>query len=515
MKNSYWEHSTGRPEFPECDHNLTVDVVVVGAGITGITTAYLLKKAGLSVALVERGRCGSGETHCTTAHLTYVTDKRLTQLISAFGRDHAQAIWHAGDAALLQLEDIISRESIECDFQWVPGYLHESLLREPDDEWGMLHKEALQAAELDFSADFLDSVPIVNRPGIRFADQAQFHPLKYLAGLVKRIPGDGSYVFEKSEVRDWDSNLNIHVGHHQIHCDQLVLATHVPLVNKGEMLLSNMFQTRLAAFNSYAIGARLPADTIEDALYWDTSHPYFYLRTVPVQEGNYVIFGGEDHKTGQSETTDACFARLEQRLKSLLPEAHVEERWSGQAIETTDGLPYIGETTPGHFIATGFAGNGMTFGTLAGMIIRDALIETSNPWRDLFAPTRTSLNGTWNYVKENMSYPYYMLRDRLARSGERSLKNLQRGEGCVLKIDGETVAAFRDQQGHVTRLSPVCPHLGCFVHWNSAEQTWDCPCHGSRFLATGEVHAGPARDPLSPICDGGSESNLTDCQATV
>lgn len=502
MHTSYWDHEVERPKFPTLGQDLTVDVLVIGAGITGVTTAYLLKQTGLTVALVDKERCGSGDTYCTTAHLTYVTDTRMPQLIKSFGRDHAQAIWHAGDAAVMQINDIVSRESLNCDFQWVPAFFHGSLKNEPKDERAELHDEANQIAELDFSATFVDVVPIVNRPGIRFADQAQFHPLKYLAGLVDLIPGAGCYVFEKSEVREWDSQQNVRVGNYTIHCGSIVFATHNVLPNKGDMIISNMFQTRLAAFNSYAIGARLPADTIEPALFWDTSHPYYYLRTAPTTNGNFVIFGGEDHKTGQSDATRDCFAKLETRLKELLPEARVEDRWSGQVIETTDGLPYIGEATSKHFIATGFAGNGMTFGTLAGMMVRDALTGVANPWRDLFSPSRTSLTGTWDYFKENMSYPYYMLRDRVRGSERRSADSLQPNEGAVLKVDGQTVAAFKDKDGLITQLSPVCTHLGCFVHWNNAEKTWDCPCHGSRFLPTGEVHAGPARNPLSPANRG-------------
>ena len=209
------------------------------------------------------------------------------------------------------------------------------------------------------------------------------------------------------------------------------------------------------------------------------------------------MFGGLDHKTGQASRTSARFAELEKTLRRYLPAARVKHRWSGQVIESHDGLPLIGETAERQFVATGFSGNGITFGTLAAMMIRDALTGRKNPWRALFAPDRKQLRGgVWNYLSENLEYPYYMVKDRLAASEGKSLRSLKRGQGKILKIAGERVAAYRDAAGKATLLSPVCTHLGCIVHWNEAERSWDCPCHGSRFSATGALIAGPAESAL-------------------
>jgi len=237
-----------------------------------------------------------------------------------------------------------------------------------------------------------------------------------------------------------------------------------------------------------------------EALFWDTSDPYTYIRIDRMADHDRVIFGGEDHKTGQADDTAARFRALEKRARNMFPELDVTHRWSGQVVETNDGLPYIGETSEKQFAATGFAGNGTTFGTLAAMLARDAVLGLKNPWRELFDVGRTKIRGgVWDYVKENVDYPYYMIKDRFAGAEGSSLRQLRRGDGMILSLDGQKVAASRDEAGRVTLRSPTCTHMGCTVAWNGAERTWDCPCHGSRFRPDGEVLSGPAESPLEPI----------------
>jgi Rieske Fe-S protein len=239
---------------------------------------------------------------------------------------------------------------------------------------------------------------------------------------------------------------------------------------------------------------------LPEALFWDTGTPYHYLRVDHRRGFDYAIFGGQDHKTGQETDTEAAYDRLQRELLKLLPKATPDRRWSGQVVETNDGLPFIGETAEGQFIATGFAGNGMTFGTLSAMMATDAVLGRKNPWAELFAPQRKKLlGGTWNYLKENKDYPYYLLRNWIGGAEGKSIKALKRNHGKILNLDGRKVAAYRDEHGHVTLCSPVCTHLKCIVAWNEAEQTWDCPCHGSRFKPTGEVMSGPAERDLEKI----------------
>jgi len=493
-----WIDTAPIQKFPKLERNISVDVVVVGAGVTGITAAYLLKKAGSTVALIDRERVASIDTGHTTAHLTYVTDVQLQELAHNFGNDHAQAAWDAGAAAIDEIERIVREEQSDCEFTRVPAYVHVPVDGSSKKEASSLKKEADLAAKLGFDAAYLTSAPYLNLPAVRFANQAKFHPRKYLRSLVAKIPGGGSHVFEKSAASEFDLKKGrVKVNRNWISFDRVVMATNNPLVGLASTVGATLLQTKLSLYTSYALGARLPSDTIPEALFWDTRDPYDYLRIDRHHGFDYIVYGGEDHKTGQKKKTQKAHVRLWQRLKKIAPEAHVDHRWSGQVISTADGLPYIGENAERQFIATGYCGNGITFGTIAAMMARDWATGTRNPWTDLFAVDRKKIKGAaWNYLRENKDYPYYMIKDRLARAEANSVRELKPGEGMIVGRRGKKVAAFRDANGNIHRLSPVCTHLGCLVRWNPSESTWDCPCHGSRFKPTGEVIAGPAEEPL-------------------
>jgi glycine/D-amino acid oxidase-like deaminating enzyme/nitrite reductase/ring-hydroxylating ferredoxin subunit len=502
MKNvPIWIDDTRIRKSAKLQRNISADILVVGAGVTGITTAYLLKKAGATVALIERERVASIDTGHTTAHLTYVTDVQLQQLVRNFGWDHAQAAWDAGAAAIDEIERIVEEEGIESEFVRVPAYLHAPVGASWKKEASYLKKEADLAAKLGFDAAYLNSAPYLNLPAVHFANQAKFHPRKYLRSLVAKIPGSRSHVFENSAATEFDAkNRRVKVNRNWISFDRVVMATNNPLVGLASMTSATLFQTKLSLYTSYVLGARVPIGTIPEALFWDTREPYDYLRIDKRSGFDYVVFGGEDHKTGQKRNTKSTYARLLARLKKIIPGARVDHRWSGQIISTPDGLPYIGENAERQFVATGYCGNGITFGTVAAMMARDWVTGTKNPWTDLFAVDRKKIKGAaWNYLRENKDYPYYMIKDRLARPEADSVRELKPGEGMIVGRRGKKVAAFRDANGNTHRLSPVCTHLGCLVRWNPSESTWDCPCHGSRFKPTGEVIAGPAEEPLAPI----------------
>ncbi len=480
--------------------NSRFDVVVIGGGLTGLTAAYLLKKAGKTVCVLERDRLGSGDTGRTTAHLTAVTDRRISALVKSFGKETARVVWQAGTAAINTIEAISAAEEIDCEFRRIPGYLHASLTG-PGDESRDLRSEADAARGLGIDATYLSEIPRLGLPGIRYSNQAKFHPLRYLQGLGQAIAGEGSEIHETSEVSEVEAKpLAVKVGKLRVECDYLVIATHVPLMGIAGLVGAALFQSKLIPYSSYAISARLPKGDFPEASFWDTSNPYYYLRIDPAKNYDQAIFGGEDHKTGQAENTAARFKRLEGLLKQLSPKCKIEDGWSGQVIETIDGLPYIGETADHQFVATGFAGNGMTFGTLAGMMACDQALGRHNPWRDVFDVNRKKIrDGAWKFIRENLDYPYYLLRDRFRSSQAPSARAVKRGEGKIIDVDGQRVACSRDPQGKLHQVSAVCTHLGCIVHWNQAEETWDCPCHGSRFRRTGEVLAGPAESPLEPI----------------
>jgi len=482
--------------------DLRVDVVVIGGGITGVTAAYLLKRAGKTVALVDRRRVGERETGHTTAHLTAVTDRRLTDLVSTVGEDHAQAAWDAGFAAIAQIHEIVVRENIECNFSWVPGYLFSSPKADLEQARIDCGREVEVAERLGFDATYVDEVPILRRPGVRYETQARFHPTRYLMALVERIPGEGCFVFEDTSVDEIrDNPLQVRCGPSTIVADYLVVATHVPLMSGAGVVRSTLLQADLFPYSTYAVHGRVAKGRLPEGLYWeDSPGAYDYMRVDGHPGYDDVIFGGEDHKTGQADDTRRCFAALEKRLREHAPTVKIMHRWSGQVLETRDGLPYIGEVSPGRFVATGFAGNGMTFGTLGAMMATDAVSGRKNPWQSLFDARRTHLlTGAWNYLKENKDYPYYMIRQRFAGAEGKTLRGLRPGSGKILELDGKRVAASRDLKGVLTILQPECTHMGCEVEWNTAEQSWDCPCHGSRFTAEGRVIGGPAEKPLERI----------------
>lgn len=501
ISTSYWAATAPHPSLGPLSANDTTEVVVIGGGITGLTTAYLLARAGRRVVLLERRACGAVDTGHTSAHLTMVTDTRLSELARRVGRDHAQATWDAGLAALGTIDQIVRDHRLDVDFAWVDGYLHAPVGDDASGHVEGLREDEAVARECGFDVQFEATVPLAGTPGLRVAAQARIHPAKYLAGLAALVASAGGRIFERSDVSAvHDDPRRVEANGHVIHCDHVVIATHNPLVGVTGTIAASLFQTKLALYTSYVIGARVAKGATPDALWWDTADPYRYLRVVPGTPDDLLVFGGHDHKTGQESDTRARYDHLERDLRALVPGAAVEHRWSGQVIETPDGLPYIGATADRQYVATGFAGNGLTFGTVAALMMADAIEGRSNPWADLFAPSRKALTrGLWDYLKENADYPYYLVRDRFAGPGARSVRDIPRGHGAIVERDGRAIAVHRELDGTVTERSAVCPHMGCQVAWNPAESTWDCPCHGSRFSASGAVLAGPAESPLGPV----------------
>src|SRR5258707_1584391 len=455
-----WIDTAPIRKFPKLQRNITVDIVVVGAGVTGITTAYLLKKAGSTVALIEREGVASMDTGHTTAHVTYVTDVGLQQLVRNFGKDHAQAAWDAGAAAIDEIERIVKEEGSVCEFTRVPAYLHVRVDGSSKKEASSLKKEADLAAKLGFDAAYLNSAPYFNLPAVRFANQAKFHPRKYLRSLVAKIPGNGSHVFEKSAASEFDAEKRrVKVNRSWITFDRVLMATNNPLVGLASVTSATLLQTKLSLYTSYALGARVPLNTVPEALFWDTRDPYDYLRIDRHRGFDYIVYGGEDHKTGQKKKTQNAYARLLARLRKIIPKANIDHRWSGQVICTPDGLPYIGENAENQFVATGYCGNGITFGTVAAMMARDWVTGRKNPWADLFSPDRKIVRGgVWDYLRENKDYPYYLIKDRLARPEADSVRELKRNAGMIVKSKHGKVPAYRDADGEDHKRSDVCPH---------------------------------------------------------
>lgn len=494
---SSWKLSR-QPSFPPLSKDAAVDALIIGGGITGVTAAYLLAKAGRSVMLLEKNGICSGETHFTTAHISYPTDMRLRELTKQFGANHAGAIWDACQASAEQIRRNVCQEEIDCGLRHVPGYLYAAGDTSLEEEIPRLREDVELAQRMGFDVQLVQACPVTERPAAAFANLMKFHPTKYVVRLAEAAQQAGCQIHENSEAQAFDAEKRqVRCNGHAVSYQHVLMATHVPHQGSSGTLGAMLLQTKLAGYSTYAMEAMLPPGSAPEALWWDTSDPYFYLRTDAVEDGIRVIAGGQDHKTGQKADTEECYTGLSKQILNLFPMARLTRRWSGQVIETVDGLPYIGECD-GQFVAAGFSGTGMTFGTLSAMMFAGHVLGIESPWTSLFSVERKKLSSTWDYLKENKDYPFYMAK-ALFMGGHRAPAELAQGEGAILRMDGKKVAASKDAEGNITLLSAICPHLGCVVEWNNADRTWDCPCHGSRFTAKGEVMAGPAESPLKPV----------------
>lgn len=491
---SLWISTRKTERFPRLDKDIHVDVAVVGAGITGITAAMLLTEAGKRVALIEGRRVLEGETGHTTAHLTEAIDARYTALKANFGEGGARLAYEASRAAVAQIRASVRTLGIDCGLETLPGYLY----TERDRDLHELHVEFESARALGIPVEMTRNAPLPfpTLAAIRYDDQAQIQPRRYLAPMLDILAKRGCQIFENTHVTDFEdgSPCTIAIADGagaQVTADSIVLATNAPL---NRLLL----QTKLAHYRTYA-AAFLYEGNVENALFWDTEDPYHYTRSTVLDGKLYLIVGGEDHKTGQNDDTDASFDRLIEYARGHFGVEAPTYRWSGQIVEPVDGLPYIGRNSASTnvYVATGFGGNGMTFGTLAGMLLSDLILDRPNPYRGLFDATRIKpIASAGDFVRENADFPAHFVGDRLRRV-EGTLADLACNEGQVLRLDGESVAVYRDAHGVPHGLSPVCTHLGCHVKFNRAEKTWDCPCHGSRFDTEGQVINGPALTALS------------------
>lgn len=496
LTHSPWLDSTSLQHYPTIETDYEVDVAIVGGGITGLTAAELLKRSGKKVAVIDLGRIGHGETGHTTAHITEVLDTSYRDLISNFGIEGGHLACQASRKAIQRIEANVLRYNIDCDFKRVPAWIFTESAS--DIEW--LERESEAAAQLSVPNLLVDEAPLpfsIHR-ALKFEHQAQFHPLHYLQALASKIPGDGSYIFEKSRVVDITDGKPcvVHTAHGTIKAKDVIVAANVPINNKF------FLHTKIAAYRSYAIAFPLKEkdEMLKLNLLWDTEEPYHYVRTANLNGREYVIVGGEDHKTGQDVHTDAHFQRLEDWSAKRFDVESVPYRWSGQIINPVDGLPYVGRNSMcDHvYVATGYSGNGMTFGTVAGMLLSDLVTGQQNPWADLFDATRVKpWAGVKNYIKENVDFPTHLIGDRLSPAQEDDLAVLRENEGALVRMGAKKVAAYRDTEGKMHLMSPVCPHLGCYVNWNHAEKSWDCPCHGSRFDPYGKLLNGPAVTDLA------------------
>jgi glycine/D-amino acid oxidase-like deaminating enzyme/nitrite reductase/ring-hydroxylating ferredoxin subunit len=488
------------PAYPSLDADESADVCVVGAGIAGLTTAYLIARAGRSVLVLDDGQIGSGETGRTTAHLTNAIDDRYFAIERLHGEVGARLCAESHTSAIDRIESIVAAERIDCDFERVDGYLFLG----PGDDPRLLGRELDAAHRAGLSTvERLERAPVEGFSTgacLRFPRQGQFHPLKYLAGLARAIERYGGRIRSGAhvdDVEDGEPALVRTASGCTVECREVVVATNTPVNDRFTI------HTKQAAYRTYAIGCWIPAGSVTRALYWDTCDPYHYIRVHPFDSArDALIVGGEDHKTGQeSDTISGRHARLEQWARERFPMlGEVACRWSGQVMEPVDGVAFIGRN-PGDrhiLVATGDSGMGMTHGTIAGLLLSDLVAGRENAWAALYDPGRVTLRATGEFLKENLNVAA-QYGDWAAAGDVASENSIPRGAGAVMRHGLSKVAVYRDDRGVLHRRSAVCPHLGCVVSWNPTERSWDCPCHGSRFDPLGQVINGPAVAPLAEL----------------
>jgi glycine/D-amino acid oxidase-like deaminating enzyme/nitrite reductase/ring-hydroxylating ferredoxin subunit len=497
---SLWQEEISFPFHPTLSSHQTADVCVIGAGIAGLTVAYQLLREGRSVVVLERGAIGQGQTGLTSAHLSNVLDEGFTELQRLHGKDGARLAAHSHGEAINEIQRICTRENIDCDFKRVDGYL---FLGEGDG-LDLLESELEASRESGLNGvEFEEGVrsPFPIGPALRYPAQAQFHPLRYLTGLADAVRRMGGKIFPHTEAQEVEGGKPARVTTQrgfQVVCGSIVVAANVPFNDRVTM------HTKMAPYRTYVVGVQMESPQA-DALFWDTSDPYHYIRFAKDPKGKQImIIGGEDHRTGQGRDEEEHYENLLNWAgKKLGYKPKAEFKWSGQVLEPHDGLAFIGHN-PGDdenvYICTGDSGHGLTHGTIAGLLIKDLILKQENPWAELYEPSRVNLRGLGTYLKEvvNSTAPYS---DWLTSGDVTSIADIPNGEGAVVRMGVQKVAAFKDSLGRVHMCSAVCPHLNGIVRWNSAEKTWDCPCHGSRFDRTGKVINGPAPTGLKEIAD--------------
>ena len=472
------------------------DVLIIGAGITGLTTGLLLQKAGKRCLIVEASKAGFGTTGGTSAHLNTFFDATYPEIESDFGREQAKQVADSGKEAMSLIASLVKEYQIDCDLEYKEGYLFSENEKESKQLQEIL--EASRRAGIAVTESGTNDVPITFDKAIRFAQQGQFHPLKYLKGLTAAFVNLGGVILEDSFVSDREESevlITIVAGENKLKGRNLVYATHMP---PG----ITAYSLRCAAYRSYVLGIKLKNDQYPTGLAYDMQEPYHYFRTHHIDGQPYLIVGGEDHKTGHSDPEQA-FANLEQYAREHYEVDSVAYHWSSQYYIPVDGLPYIGplsETGNNTYLATGFNGNGMMFGTLSGKIISDQILGIENRYSSLYSTSRLKpVAGFSEFVKENADVAWHFVADRFGAEDIEKLSELKRGEGKIVEFQGEKVAIYKDVQGKVTAVSPVCTHAGCIVNFNTAEQSWDCPCHGGRFDTSGKVICGPPQKNLAQI----------------
>lgn len=493
---SLWQQHVA--EFPSTltSEEKRFDVAIIGGGITGLTTGLLLQQKGKSCIVFEAYNLCFGTTGGTTAHINTVLDTPYPSIIRDFGNDSALLVAKAAKEAVGLINTHVARFNIDCGFQEASGYIFSQNDKETK-ELEDIHDACLQVG---VDAQFINSLPI-DMPFEKILlvkNQARFNPTEYVYGIARAFEQAGGVIRQQCRVDNVieDDELRIETTQGNFRSGNVVYATHIP---PGV----NILHLRCVPYRSYVLAARLKSQDYPDGLMYDMKDPYHYYRTQNVEGINYLIAGGNDHKTGHENLTMDCFRNLEQHVRQYFDIETFTHQWSSQFYESVDGLAYIGHYPAHHenvFVATGFGGNGMTYSHVAARVLADKISGTPDPYEDVFRPSRVKpVAGFTGFVSHNADVVRQFAQKFVAAEELEGLDSLRPGEGKVVLHREDKIAVCKDLEGEVHAVNPTCTHLGCSVVWNSAEQSWDCPCHGARYSVTGKVLNGPADEDLEVV----------------
>ena len=495
---SLWMDVDVMPAAGALDGDSNCDVAVVGSGIAGISTAYELSQRGRSVIVIDRTRIAGGMTSRTSAHLAPLCDDLMSELKKIRKAEAARLFYESQAAAVDRIEGIQKAEGIECDFRRLDGYLFQGRGMPAD----VIDKELEAVREVGVPVHRLVGIPLNGCERchvLRYPRQAAFHPLKYLAGVAKACHERGVSFYADSpvvEVSEGGGGVVVKTARGTVRAAHAVVATNASISDRFAL------HTKAAPYRTYVATFEIERGALPDALYWDTEDPYHYVRLQPGPgRSDFLLVGGEDHKSGEADDAGKRLARLQAWARELFPGlGAVTHEWSGQVLETIDYAGFIGRD-PGSeliYVAMGDSGQGLTHGVMGAMLNASLISGEQNPWSDVYSPGRTPRMAAKNYVTENLT-ALKNLSEYLAPGELSSLDELKAGKGAIIRRGLEKLAAYRDISGELYLHSAACTHVGCHLHWNSFETCWDCPCHGSMFDTGGQPINAPAIGPLAKI----------------
>lgn len=496
----YWIATTDRTDYPSLKEDINVDVAIIGGGIVGITSGFLLKDKGLKVAIIEANKIAHGTSGHTTAKITSLHGLIYDKIISKFGEEKAGQYAEANEAAIHFIENLVKARNIDCDFCPQASYVY----TQSEEYVGKIEKEVKAALKLGLKASYETKIPLPFdiKAAVKFENQAQFHPLKYLLTIAKDIPGDGSYIFESTKVVDVEDGEEscavITSSGNRVTASKIIIASHFPCYDG-----LGMYFARQYAEKSYVLGIKIK-DKFPGGMYISAEDPSRSLRSQKYEEDEIVLIAGEHHKTGSEKQTNVHYDNLGKFAKETFNLQGILYRWSTQDYVTADNVPYVGyltANTSNILTATGFGKWGMTNGTAAAKILTDLITKRESPWASVYNPSRFDIAASGaKLVSINLEVAETLLGGKITPAPKDT--DIKNGEAKVINMDGEKVGAYRDEQGQLHVVDITCTHLGCELVWNEAEKTWDCPCHGSRFTYDGDSVEGPAFNPLKHPGEG-------------